>query len=70
VGNYFLRIGKWQAISILAYTIPSTLIPGHGDWRIEGGYGAFGGPNRNHPARYSSANPSKDFMFFRLRYEF
>jgi hypothetical protein len=62
-GNYFLRVAKWQAIPVISY-----IVPGH-HWRIDMGYVAFGGANREW-VKTAGSIPSFDMALLRLRYEF
>jgi len=60
VGNYYFRIGRWQAIPSIGYSLPGK------HWRIEGGYAMYGGKHDKY-INYSSHN---DAIFARIRYEF
>lgn len=62
-GNYFLRVAKWQAIPIISYIFPGQ------HWRLDTGYVAFGGANREW-VKTAGSIPSFDMALMRLRYEF
>ena len=64
-GNYHLRTGKYMAIPSLSYIFPGI------HWRADIGYVAFGAARDNKEwVRTDSSNPTGDYLFLRLRYEF